>query len=360
MRRLFKISAVCFLGLLINAGCAHHSPERVVAYAVGPELPDHARWIQLKNFADTLNLADGATQLSLSKGGTSVYAVVLREGQAIGAVIPENSATSLSGEVMSYNIARALGVSHLYQEGVYFFVTGENLKVFDSIVPKTPFAEAKFKSKEENRMTLLNQIAKHPGGIDMIYKPWGAKPEDYDNLVRASDTSINGSHILEGSSKPFASFLKCQGPQPSAGVTVTMNEGTTSELLAAQELSSILLIDALTQQWDRFSGGNLQTTTVNGSVQFVAFDNGGTWGGPKWTQRSLGMVSRFDRKVVREILDMNMFVNEGAGSYRGFRTEQELIAAFGIEHFPRYYANFKQSLALVAQHLRKNADCYFQ
>ncbi len=339
MRTVIFSSLFTFVLLLSN-----------VAWSTG--FSQEERWLKLSEMASRLDLS--GTELTMSSGGTSVYAIVKQNGHAIGAVIPANSATQLSGEVLSFTVARALGFSNLYQGGVYFPLRGANLAAFRALIPDSPFKSA---AKEENRLSILNRIAKSPAGIDAIFKKWESRPADYDALVRGN--SLNSSHVLKGSHQPLTSFLKCQGPQPQKDVIVSLNGGSTNEYEAARQMSSILLIDALMQQWDRFSGGNLQTVTENGRVYFAAFDNGGTWSEP-WTAKHLNLVSRFDRNVAARVLELNRFLNQGGNSFLGFRTEQDLIKALGAENFSADFRRFKRSLNVVAGHIQKNSGCFFE
>lgn len=322
----------------------------------GEAFSGESQWEEMVAAAANFDITPASgTTLSMSTGGTSVYGVINRGGRAIGAVIPQNSATQLSGEVMSYTVARLLAISELYQAGIYVKLTGRNLEAFGELIPEGPFKNS---LREKNRQALLKRIAKNPDGIDAIFKKWEVKPAAYDSLV--SGNRLNSSHVLKGSSKPFASFLKCDGPQPSKEVKVIMNGGQTSELEAARQMSSILLIDALMQQWDRFSGGNLQTAIgPKGQVHFAAFDNGGTWSEP-WTAKNLSLVTRFDREVARRLLELNRFLNLGGSSYLGIRTEKELIKMLNAENFPSDYARFKKSLAVVARHLETHKGCKFE
>lgn len=352
---------IFLVGLMMSLGCQHAPTTDTAPQARGPassQVPNHEEWTRLKDFAGQLDLSASGTSLNVSKGGTSVYAVVSQNGKAIGAVLPENSATKISGEVMSYNIARIVGAAGIYQPGVYMGLSGSNLKAFEAMIPKTPYREAKFRQKEENRKAVLARIARNPGGIDAIYKSWDAKPEDYDALVDWRANRMNTSHVLRGGTRSVASLLTCRGPVPS-GQQITLGSGKSTEMEAVRQLSTIFLIDALTQQWDRFSGGNLQFAVRGGKADFVAFDNGGTWGGTKWTQKYLGIVTRFDKRVAQELLDLNAFVNQGSGTYMGMTQESELIAVLGVDKMSAMYPKFKESLKLVAEHIRKHEGCWF-
>ncbi len=319
------------------------------------ELPNDERYQFMQEITRTLDLTASNVTLGMSSGGTSVYGVYMVNGKARGAVLPENAATKVSGEIVTFYLARALGVDHLYSPAIYHHLTGKNLAKLRSVIPSTPYKNS---LKEGNRRNLLARIAKSPEGIHTVYKHWGHKPADYDDLVLWRKNSFNTNHVLPGSRTPFAHFLKCDGTRPSQTTQVRMNGGTNTEYELARQLSTEFLIDALSQQWDRFSGGNLQTITVDGVVNFASYDNGGTWGGIRWTQKFLQIVTRFDRNVATELLQLNDFLANG-GNYRGFRSEAELARGLGIENFPQAMSSLKQSLRLVADHLRRHTGCYF-
>lgn len=355
MKAFSFISALVFALMIINCSSTEKKSARGIAQA-DSSFSGAEQWAKIQQIAADLDItpASGAT-LKMSSGGTSVYAVITRSNAPIGAVIPENSATSLSGEILAYSLSRALGVSELYQPGIYFFLSGNNLQAFETIIPNTPFP---YKHKEENRLKLIERLQKNPHGIDTVFKKWDSKPSDYDPMVNVSANTLNTSHVLPGSSQPLAGFLKCNGPKPSQDIKVTMNKGSTSEYEAARQLSSILLIDALVQQWDRFSGGNLQTLTKDGNVSFVAYDNGGTWSTP-WTAKNLSFVSRFDRTVAERILGLNRFLHQNSGEYQGLKTEAELTAALGMEKFPNAMATLRKTVKQVATHIEQNQNCFF-
>lgn len=369
MFRNFMLSSALLLGFW---GCTHNKsvapsqdsqdltqdsfPGARIPAQQGATLPDQSQYTAFYETARQLDFTKPNVKLKMSSGGTSVYAVIEVDGKPIGAVLPENTATKISGEIAAFHLGRALGIGPLYQEGVYYYLTGANLEAFRGIIPDAPFSG---KWKEQNRLSVLEQIRKSPQGIDTVFKKFGTKPVDYPGLVNAAANRFNGAHILQGSRTPFGQFLDCKGPQPSKSVVVTANKGTATEYEMATQLSSIFLIDALTQQWDRFSGGNLQTITENGKVRFAANDNGGTWSS-SWTQRFLSIVSRFDRNVAQRILALDDFLNRRSSEFLGLRSETELAQALGIERFPSAMRAIKTSLSSVAAHIRANQDCFFE
>jgi hypothetical protein len=321
-------------------------------------LPDQDAWQALYDYADNLDLANPGVTLTLSSGGTSIYAVINIGGKAVGAIIPENSSSLVSGETLAFTLSRALGVYELYQPGVYHALSGRNLDAFMTVVPRTPIMKngRLQKNKEENRISILKRYQKQRV-FDAVFKRWDEKPKNFE-AINGNGPMINTTLVLPGSRSTVASLLQCNGPRPSPAVTVSFNGGTNTEYEAARELSAILLIDALTQQWDRFSGGNLQTITKNGRSMFVSIDNGGTWGGTRATLRNLSMVSRFDRGVAQQILDMDDFFTTRR-PYKGLRNDAEFVSAFDIVQAPTAFKKFKESLKLTADHIRRHPNCFF-
>ena len=316
-------------------------------------LPDQDRWQALYDYADALDLSSPSVSLKISGGGTSVYAVIQENGRATGAILPENESTSVSGEIFAWTLSRALGVSELFQPSVYRPLSGPSLQAFLTVVPTSPMDK---KPREANRLAILKRTRKNPNGLPAVYKSWDLKPADYDAIEGAQ--KINELHVLPGSSNTISSMLQCNGPRPSAYTRVSFNGGSNTEFEIARELSSIALIDALTQQYDRYTGGNIQTVNRGGRVTFVAYDNGGTWGGTGWTKKNLAMITRFDSGVANQILAMDDFFRSRI-PYLGLRSEREFATAFDFAQSPKDLSNFKQSLKLVAEHIRRYQGCWF-
>lgn len=356
IKNIFFATVVCS-----TISCAHSvQPTESPRDPAGTkaQLPDHVNWDQLETFTQNLNLSSSNVTLSPSTGGTSVYGVVNIDGKAIGALIPENSATVLSGEIMAFSLARAFGVWSIYQPAFYHSLSGRNYQIFRSLIANMD-VPSRLKLKAQNKADILARMERNPNGIATVFKQFAIKPLDYDALVSASTNSFNKSHVLKGSRYPISSLITCSGPQPVKSTTVSVNGGKNSELYMSMQLSTIFLIDALTQQWDRFSGGNLQSiVTKEGVAKFVAFDSGGTWGGTSWTNKFLKLVTRFDPEVATKILAMDDFFKKGI-PFQGIRTETEFAQAMGIEKFPQALKSLKSSLPIVAAHLRANAKCIF-
>jgi hypothetical protein len=369
-----KIRFVTLFGVALGLTACSHAPttaeqmspsvqaieHRAPAAQRLATLPDQASWQALYDYTDSLDLT--AVDLALHTGnGTSVYGVISIGGKAVGAIIPEkNSSGSVTGETIAFTISRVLGVHDLYQPGVYKKLTGRNLEAFMRIVPRTPLTSKNgklLKLKDENRKAILARYAKDPSYLDAVFKRWDERPRDVENISR-NGLSLSPSFTVAGASAPIASLISCDGPRPNAARRVTFAGGSTDELSAAKQMSVILLIDAMTAQRDRFSGGNLQTVTKNGVAKFVSIDNGGTWGGDRWTARNLASVTRWEKSVADQILAMADYFERGI-PYLGLRNDDEMMAAFDIAESPDDYRRFKKATLLTAAHIRQHPNCYF-
>lgn len=369
MKTNLLVLTVALLAACTHTQVASHATTatdgRTPANARQAVLPDQAQYDDLYNFADTLDLTDARWSVQMHQGeGTSVYGVISPAGggKPIGAIIVQNSSGSVTGETLSFPIARALGFPEIVQPAVYHYLTGANLQKFISILPSTPIvlkSGALNKNKELNRLTILQRYKDHPEGMDAVFKRWDVKPADY-NPINGDNRKINPTYVMPGSHDAAASMLTCEGPRPDAGTRVTFAGGSTDELSAVRQLSNILILDALEMEWDRFSGGNLQTVTTNGVVRFVAIDNGGTWGTGS-TERNLSMVTRFDKTTADRVLAMDDFLQHRSASFMGLRSDQDFRVAFDIAQpsADQTFVKFRDALAKTAAHIRAHAGCYF-
>lgn len=346
------MKSLLFISIFILISCSSLRLERKISSQ--SQLPDHAQWQSFYDEARNVDVTSSDLQSEMKSGGTSVYLVLKKAGKKWGALIPENESAILSGEIAAFNLSRLLGVSKNYQPVASFWWTGKNLETFKNMIPTTPYPG---KWKDLNRVNILKRIKDNPEGIEGIFKARQIHPDDYYGLVLLESNKFNSSHILKGSTIPFSELLQCQGPRSQA--VVTFNGGTNHEMELARDLSSIFLIDALVSQWDRFSGGNIQTAVLeDGKLHFVANDNGGAWGGDTWTQKSLALVTRYDSQLAQNIFQLDQFLNAGVPAF-GLSSEAEFIQAMDLSRYPKSVARIKKNARAVAEHLRRNPGCHF-
>lgn len=306
--------------------------------AAPPGLPESETQRAFFEFVRTLDLSSPAIGLTTNRSGTSAYAVLVIDGRKWGALLPKNSATNLHGEVAAFEIGRALGLERLVGAGAHYTLAGPGLERFRDLLAGETYRGA----KEENRQRILAEIAKSPS-IPTVVKPWQVKPYDYDRGVSGNTLRLTD---------PIAKFLDDAAPQPSANaMTIPGVPGAAREIDLARSLSNVLVIDVLTGQWDRFSGGNLQVTSENDEIRFVALDNGGTWEGKGALRKYLGLLKRFDRNIAARLAEMNAFVSGQTPAYLGFSKPAELQAALGLADREDYWRAFQGKLQALVTHI---------
>jgi len=316
------------------------------------ELPSTPAIESFLQFAKSLNLADEKIGLEPKQGdGSSAYFKLKIAEKTWGAILPENSSNLVYGEVLSFNLARALGRPELCGPAVLKVLEGAALRRFTTVMK-----EAKFHGEERllNQQAILERVSQNPDYLETVLKMWGPKPYAIDELATPEDKF--------NTKGPFADFLNAQKPQPSSAlISLPGVPGKARESDLADQLSTIFLIDALSAQADRFSKGNINAITQDGVVGLVAYDNGGTWDEGEFLSLYLSWVTRFDRPVAQRILALNDFLNGRERAFLNFHRKSDLRNALGLETEDTYWKTFKNRLDAVARHIRnQKGDCYFE
>ncbi|CAN5733991.1 hypothetical protein BH09VER1_BH09VER1_39650 [soil metagenome] len=317
-----------------------------------PELPSTPSITSFLRFAKDLDLTDQKIGLEPKQGdGSSAYFKLKIDGKTWGAILPDNSANLVYGEILSFNLARALGRPELCGPAVLKVLEGKSLDRFT-----VAMREAKFVGEERlnNQQAILGRISQNPEYLETVLKIWGPKPYDVDELTTPDDKFNTKDR--------FADFLNAQRAQPSTAlISLPGIPGKARECDLANQLSSIFLIDALTAQADRFSKGNINAIVQDDVVSLVAYDNGGTWDKDEYLALYLSWVTRFDRDVAQRILALNGFLNGKTSAFLDFHRKADLRKALGLETEDAYWQVFKDRLAVVARHIKsQKGDCFFE
>ena len=303
-------------------------------------------------------LRDGDSRAMLKPrtgAGTSVYVHLYLRTEADvdgndpyelrGAILPDNSATSPLGEVFSYNLARALGVEEISAPAAHLQLAGRGFQEFRRILQNESFRKGSH--KENNRQDLLEKI-RDGRSISYVFKPWDSKPFSVDELVTSN--RLNERH-------PIARSIKADQPQPGNDSIQleAQNDSRSAAVDFARQLSAIMVIDMLTGQWDRFSGGNLEAVVDDGKTTLVAYDNGGTF---SWSEKRFQnyktYVTRFDKDVAARVLAMNDFLSDRSSEFLGFTSEDDFKREMGMDKSRVSWSKFKVRLSEVASHI---SDC---
>jgi hypothetical protein len=321
----------CFaaLGCLLSAVALSASAS---AADVASEFQTTARDAEFAKLMSKLNLNAEGIKLTYKDGGTSVGLKIEQGDEKLGKWLPRNSAGNPESQVVSYQLGRFLGMSDLVMPSAYYKLDGAALATFQRILQN---ARENNRWRRENRDLNLAAIAQNPSGLTGVFTPYvEPKSEEAVGLANSSANTIN-------SADPIARFIRADGPVPSASNRMSLRGlkgGSESELELARQFSQIMVLDILTGQWDRWSGGNVEAATDGTRVNFVARDNGGaSMTGPGTFAKYSRIVTRFDRAQMERVERLVQMLSDRDQS-------AQLVAALQLSSDPRFLLGRAQNL----------------
>ena len=268
----------------------------VSAADLSSELQTTSRDAEFAELMSKLNFNAEGIRLTYKDGGTSVGLKIDQGNEKLGKWLPRNSAGDPESQVVSYQLGRFLSMSELVMPSAYYKLDGAALSIFQKMLQSSRETN---RWRRENRDLNLAAIAQNPSGLTGVFTPYlEPKSEEVIGLANPSANTIN-------SADPIARFIRADGPAPSASRRMSLRGikgGNESELELARQFSQIMVLDILTGQWDRWSGGNVEAATDGSRVYFVARDNGGaSMSGPGTFAKYSRIVTRFDRDQIQRL-----------------------------------------------------------
>jgi hypothetical protein len=322
-----------------------------VSCSAAQDLPGNELDLRFEQYMQGLDLEDLADyDFSYKKGGTSIGIKIAEHGhRKSGAFVPPNSSSDPEAEVVSYRLARWLGISDIYNPVAYYQLGPKATARMRQILKKHSESEH---WRSQNYDCIGRELRAHPDYIFGIYRhrPKGKK-YPVDGLC--SSGTLNTGHRL-------ALLIQAGGPMPSdkpmtfpgvKGRKAGYPRPFEKEDELARQLSSILVVDLLMGQWDRCSGGNLEALgQKDGRLQFLARDNGGAtiseaW---KWHELNNQWVSRYDRAVVSRLQRLNALLKGASASPEGFADVEKLKEALGFRR-AESYRTFRKKLEMLVE-----------
>lgn len=257
-------------------------------------LPRDAKFDQLMAGLD-FNVRGGTWEYKTN--GTSLGLSLHLGGKKIGKWLPTNGAANPEAQVVAYRLGRYLQMSENVAPSAYYTVKGAALRYFAQTMQNH---EESNRWREENRENLLNALDRDS---TQMFGMFSDSPSTYEveEVENTDANTINSRH-------PIAIFMRADGAMPSGSKRISFKNvrkpggpvASETELELARQLSKILILDALLGQWDRWSGGNLEAAIGDDGtrVYFIARDNGGAGLESGTVDKSLALVTRFDRQQI--------------------------------------------------------------
>jgi hypothetical protein len=318
-----------------------------------------------------MNLDDSASyQFKELSGSTSINMKIEKidtsdpKGyKSRGSYIPHNSAANPDVEIGASQLGALLGFDSIYRPAAPYELGPVGSKALKSLIDSAHIAN---RQRLENKANILKAIQSGmplKGCVKAKKDDTNVALDEIANTHAAPNGAPNASH-------PIIRLLQASAPQPVQGRTVTLKNGYVGdELELAREFSVIMLIDAVTQQWDRYSGGNVVIRKDDqGHAHFYATDNGGADIASSWSPRNLNWFSRFDRSAVQKLADIKRFLDAPATGYLGYTDPKAFVVDLGFYSLMGadvYVQRLTRNLGLVLDYVKATetkfgSAAYFQ
>jgi len=272
------------------------------------------------------------TEFSSSSGTSAYIKYSYNDGdfKSNGAILAKSEANDVLGEIVAYKLALLLGVEEIFSAKTLIKVEGSGLNIYKSEMLKLKKilrGKRGYKIKKENISNVLKFI-KEEKVLYTAFAPWGHKPYIWDALINPKHPlrkaiTVRGKQAVDLKEEKIISFKGS-----------SIKSGVINKSRLAKELSNHMVIDMITGQYDRFSGGNLQYfLDDNGEVHIGAYDNGGTfeWSDTRFARYSK-VVSRFDPILINNLRNLSDFLAGKTENFKDFSKISEIKEFLELEN----------------------------
>jgi len=226
--------------------------------------------------ADVINSSDVSLSLMGDLDGRSIIIKVKdQQGNKLGVFKPTSGSTLYRGEYASYMLSVIVGEKELYSETAIECMSVDTQKKVRKLI-----ADAQFSTivKEENRLTILQEITRNIEKKEELcgsYKPWINNMQFYYDMGTLSNLkkhSVFKYMLASGPQPKHTKFIIKQCTQLVEPKGCLQGTGYVDEM--AKDMSTIMLLDAVMDNRDRFPGGNVHFVVNNGQARLFSLDNG--------------------------------------------------------------------------------------
>lgn len=318
--------------------------------ALAQQVPGTKRDLAFDAMMTTLDLDDPSLRLDYKKptsDGSSIGVYIGRgDKPANASFVPTNTSSVPEAEVVSYRLARFLGVSRNYFPVDYYKLGPKAFARFRDMVLRT----AEFDDDRiTNRNMVIKELKADTTSILGIYRP---KPKSRMYPARTLGTQGQFNRSSE-----LGQAIRATGPMP--GVALMRLAGikgggvgypaspAEQQVELARQLSTIFVIDQLLGRWDRFWENLEASGDKNGRLKLIARDNGGaTLDDWEEFENYSRWVSRYDRDVIARLTALNAFLTGEAKEFSGFTNVKKWQTAVGFRE-PASCEMFARKLAYL-------------
>jgi hypothetical protein len=320
--------------------------------ALSQTLPGTKRDLDFDALMKTVDLDDPSIRLEYKRptsDGSSIGVFIGKGEQPTDAsFVPANTSSIPEAEVVSYRLARFLGVSRTYYPVDYYKLGPKAYAKFRDMVLNTREIED---DRIANRNLVMKELKASPDTLLGIYR---IKPKT--KMYTVHGLGSEGQFNLFA---PLAKAIRASGPMPGdRNLTLDGIKGgkpdypslpAEREVELARQLSTIFVIDQLIGQWDRFWENLEASGDKTGRLKLIARDNGGAtlddWDDYEAYNR---WVSRYDRELIGRLTALNAFLKGETKDFAGFTSPGAWKDAAGFI-VPSSFDTFHAKLARLIE-----------
>lgn len=278
--------------------------------------------------------------------------------KAHGTYVTTNSAANPYLEIAYFNLAAVVGRDSMFRPAVPYELGPRAAQSFKELIEATPI-RGTYRQKNKERILAAIATGAPLRGCLKANKIDGDASYDAIANVRAG---VNGEPRFDHA---IIRALQATNPKPDKGIDLELMKGYKGNFLQlVREYSVLMTFDAIFQQWDRYSGGNVVVVRdESGSAHFYATDNGGAEIGrtTSWVTRNLDYFSRYDREVIARLRELLSFLENPATGFLGYADVRRFVVDLGLYGgmAPDLYAerlsrNLRMVLDRVGENERKH------
>ena len=295
------------------------------------------------------------------EGRSIIFKIKDKDGKNLAVFKPTSGSTLYRGEYASYELAKLVGAADIYSKTEISYMTIKTQKKALTLVESIKFSIKEgpdLKVKEENRKIIVDELKRN---IETGKDLQGALKAWIDNLMfhkpLGSKKGLKVSRIYQ--------YLKATGPQPPHSPFILSQctelfepkgcvDGWSYKDQVARDLSTIMVLDSVIGNSDRFAGGNLHFTSIDGEVEtkkglkifksarLFSLDNGAV----------LRPNDRTGFNTLKE-LGLTRFVKEHIEKLEGLKDidDKDLRKDLGLS--PEEFEIFKANLTLTLNYIKE-------
>ncbi len=298
-----------------------------------------------ESYFRTLDFSAEGYTYKASKGfeGTSVWVKIKDAGgTTLGIFKPTNGNTYHRGEIFTYQMAKLLGTQDLYPVNILLELDKNGCQKFIDAL-----ASVKYKGMKERNRKKLMEVCKKQGSLECTFKEWVQGFVFLGMIGTQEKLKSTSIYRLLDKKAPYPDREKMIKVKQITGLykpdecKEATYFGRLNERRLAQDLSDILVMDALNANEDRFPGANLEFKALSGvreikkcmfdfgESRLFSLDNGATFKGSgsnalqDLTKRLV--VTRFSKRTVARLKLLSEFI-------QGTREAPKFLRRHGVRN----------------------------